>query len=563
LTEGGRLEGRLRSEEPAGTEPPSQGDWELVWQGLDLQRLRPWLPEGMIAEGMFSGQGRGTWAPEGVLTAEGDASIAGGLLEARAGDTVVSMPLEEAQFSWDWRDDHLEAWISLILQERGRLAGNARLPIPARLPLAVNQEGRLAGHVEGIVREKGMVAMLFPGMVQETRGRLQANIGLSGTWRQPAFDGRVRLSDAGAYVPAAGIELKEISLDAELQKDRVELTAFSVKSGPGEIKATGTITLQQWRMAEYRLALEGRRFELIRLPELQALVNPRLEFRGTPALVTVTGTVEVPESLLREIEREAVLEPSEDVVIIGEEKPPEREAPMTVVADIELILGDHVLVKMAGLDARLTGKLNLKANGVENIATHGRISVAEGDYRAYGARLRIERGNLLFSGPPELPTLDILALRTVGEVRAGVRVTGTPRAPVLELYSDPAMSDTDRLAYIVLGRPFARDGGEANLLMTAAGALLSRGESVVLQDRLQRQLGLDVLGFEAGEDDIGEAVLTVGKYLNPDLYVSIGQSLFSETTEFRVRYTIGRRWQIESKTGTESGIDLFYKLEFR
>jgi translocation and assembly module TamB len=125
------------------------------------------------------------------------------------------------------------------------------------------------------------------------------------------------------------------------------------------------------------------------------------------------------------------------------------------------------------------------------------------------------------------------------------------------------MSDSDRLAYIVLGHPFARDGGEASLLMSAAGALLSRGESASLQDRLKRQLGLDVLGFETGEGDIGESVLTVGKYLHPDLYVSIGQSLFSETTEFRVRYKLGERWEVESKTGTESGVDLYYKIEFR
>jgi translocation and assembly module TamB len=357
--------------------------------------------------------------------------------------------------------------------------------------------------------------------------------------------------------------LKEIDIEAELQKDRVELVAFSVKSGPGQIKGTGTIFLQQWRIAEYRATLEGQRFELIHLPELQALVNPRLSLEGSPKRISVAGTVEVPEFLLREPEREALLGPSEDVVIVGEEAPPEKAAPMAVEADIDLVLGDHVLIKMAGLDARLTGKMKVKVAGVENISATGRISVAEGAYRAYGAKLDIERGNLLFSGPVDQPTLDILALRTIGEVKAGVRVTGTPRSPVVVLYSDPAMSDTDRLAFIVLGHRVAGDGGEANLLMTAAGALLSQGESAVLQDQLKRQLGVDVLGFESGDGDVGESMLTVGKYLNPNLFISIGRSLFTETTEFRMRYSLGKHWEVESKTGTESGVDLFYKIEFR
>ena len=563
LVEGLRLEGQVRSGEPAGIALPSRGEWELAWNSMDLQHLRPWLPEGIITQGQVSGQGRGTWAPDGALIAVGSAAISRGLLEAPFGDALVSFPLQEAEISWDWRESRLEGQTSLVLKDRGRLAGNFLLPVPARLPLAVDPEGTLSGHLEGNVQEQGLVASLFPGMVQETRGRLSLNLDLSGTWRQPEFAGQLKLSDAGAFVPAAGIELKEIVLEAELQKDRVELVAFSVKSGPGQIKGTGTIFLQQWRIAEYRATLEGQRFALIHLPELQALVNPRLSLEGSPKRISVEGTVEVPEFLLRESDKEALLSPSEDVVIVGEEAPPEKAAPMAVEADIDLVLGDHVLIKMAGLDARLTGKMKVKVAGVENISGTGRISVAEGAYRAYGAKLDIERGNLLFNGPVAQPTLDILALRTIGEVKAGVRVTGTPQSPVVVLYSDPAMSDTDRLAFIVLGHRVAGDGGEANLLMTAAGALLSQGESAVLQDQLKRQLGVDVLGFESGDGDVGESMLTVGKYLNPNLFISIGRSLFTETTEFRMRYSLGKNWEVESKTGTESGVDLFYKIEFR
>jgi translocation and assembly module TamB len=322
------------------------------------------------------------------------------------------------------------------------------------------------------------------------------------------------------------------------------------------------VHLHQWRIADYRATLEGDRFQLIHLPELQALISPQLELQGTSERLVVEGTVRIPELLIRKIERENVLRPSEDVVIVGEKAPPKKAAPMEIKADINVIFGDHVLVKMAGLDARLEGKLNLKMAGIDDIKAYGRISVAEGDYRAYGAKLQIDRGNVLFNGPVEQPTLDILALRTVGDVKAGVRVTGSPPSPTVQLYSDPAMSDTDRLGYIVLGHPFAQNGGEANLMMAAAGALLGQGESVVLQDRLKRQLGLDVLGFEAGEGDVSESMLTIGKYLNPDLYVSLGQSLFSETTEFQVRYNLGKHWQLQSTAGTESGVDLFYKIEF-
>jgi translocation and assembly module TamB len=201
------------------------------------------------------------------------------------------------------------------------------------------------------------------------------------------------------------------------------------------------------------------------------------------------------------------------------------------------------------------------------LTAHGRISVAEGQYAAYGTRLDITRGNLLFNGPLDQPTLDIVALRTVGKVKAGVQVSGTPRVPVVKLTSDPAMSDSDRLAYIVLGRASARNAGEADLLMTAGGLLLSQGESVALRDQIKRQLGIDVLGFETGtatgQDEFTGSMLTIGKYLSPSLYVSIGQSLFANTQEFRLRYSLGKHWELESTTGEESGVDLFYKIEFQ
>jgi translocation and assembly module TamB len=161
------------------------------------------------------------------------------------------------------------------------------------------------------------------------------------------------------------------------------------------------------------------------------------------------------------------------------------------------------------------------------------------------------------------PTLDILALREIGEVKAGVQVTGTPRSPEVKLYSEPPMADTDILAYVVLGHPLGGDSGQAGLLMVAAGALLSKGESAVLQDRVKRRLGLDVLEIQPGEEDVGATVITVGKYLSPKLYVSLGHAFQTDTNEVRLRYSITDSWEVESNVGEESGADLYYKIEFQ
>jgi hypothetical protein len=101
------------------------------------------------------------------------------------------------------------------------------------------------------------------------------------------------------------------------------------------------------------------------------------------------------------------------------------------------------------------------------------VRVVDGSYMAYGAKLSVKRGRLKFNdGPVNNPALDILALRDVGTVRAGVKVTGTAEFPEVNLFSQPALPKKDILGYIFLGRPIRFEQREADLLALGAGTLL-------------------------------------------------------------------------------------------
>ena len=100
-------------------------------------------------------------------------------------------------------------------------------------------------------------------------------------------------------------------------------------------------------------------------------------------------------------------------------------------------------------------------------------------------------------------------------------------------------------------------------MLQAAGLLLSQGESVVLQEKIKRTFGVDVLDIQAGGRDLNRSLLTVGKYLTPKLFISYGQSLFGEGGLFRLRYSLTRHWEIETQTGEEMGGDIYYKIDFK
>ena len=103
----------------------------------------------------------------------------------------------------------------------------------------------------------------------------------------------------------------------------------------------------------------------------------------------------------------------------------------------------------------------------------GTIRVVEGRYRAYGQRLDIENGRFLFTGGPVTnPGLDLRAVRRSNTVLTGIIVKGRLEHPRLELFSVPAMGQTDILSYLLLGRPLESTTGDEGAMMAKAALAL-------------------------------------------------------------------------------------------
>ncbi len=161
-----------------------------------------------------------------------------------------------------------------------------------------------------------------------------------------------------------------------------------------------------------------------------------------------------------------------------------------------------------------------------------------------------------FSGPSANPAIDITAIRPNIAVRAGVKVTGSANRPLVTLFSEPDMSDAEKLSWVVMGRSAATNGAETAFLQQAALALLSGGNT---GGNFAGQLGLDELGFKGPSDDGTEgAAVTVGKRLSKDLYVAYEQSLSGAMGTLYIFYDLSRRLTLRGQTGVQTAVDLIY-----
>ena len=234
-----------------------------------------------------------------------------------------------------------------------------------------------------------------------------------------------------------------------------------------------------------------------------------------------------------------------------------------IAADIQIgiDLGNNFRVRGHGLDTYLNGQLTI--TGGPSIGDlprlTGTVHTDRGSFRAYGQDLQIETGRILFTGAAANPTLDITAFRSNLDIRVGVRIYGTAQQPTVQLFSDPAMPDAERLSWLVLGRS-SYSAADAALLQQAAMALLG-GDSRGITGQLADALGLDNINFKGG-DTLGNSSVTLGKRFSKNFYVSYEKGLDATVGTLYFFLDLCRKLKLRAQTGQNSALDLIYTVSY-
>ncbi|MNQ69957.1 Translocation and assembly module TamB [compost metagenome] len=276
-------------------------------------------------------------------------------------------------------------------------------------------------------------------------------------------------------------------------------------------------------------------------------VEPDLRIGLAGERLAVTGKVLVPRGRIkiRELPPQAV-KVSPDARVVGEQDAGQQ--PLQIAMDVDVEVGqDRLQFSGFGLTADLQGHLKVG----DNLTGRGELVLKNGRYRAYGQRLDLRRARLMFAGPLEQPYLDVEAVRTVGDVTAGLRLNGRADEPTTEVFSNPAMSQEQALSYLILGRPL-NSGGDGNAVGQAALAMGLSGSAPVASELAQR------LGLKDLQLDDGGATGQITERLS----IRYGLGVLEPTSVVALRYELTKRLYLEAASGLASSLDLFYKQDF-
>ena len=413
----------------------------------------------------------------------------------------------------------------------------------------------LSGKLDAKLNSLGFVELLTTN-VANTKGRVEAHYTFAGTTAAPQLGGALSVKEFATEVPAAGLKLHDGEISVRAADSEHFALEGTLKSGDGTLTLSGSGGIGA--TAPAKASIKGDNFLAADIPAANVVISPDISIERSSDNIRVGGSVTIPKANvdLGKLPGGGVNKVSPDVVVIDAEQPEPGKA-LPVIVAVTVKLGDDVKLAGFGLDGTIGGQLAVDQRAGRLATGTGTLNVG-GTYRAYGQDLKIENGRLLFAGTSlDNPGLDIRAVRTIagssGEefgdvVKAGLQVRGTALVPVLTVFSQPAMEQSESLSYLITGKPLSGlKSGEGDMLGSAARALGS-----ATGDLLAKGIGART-GLEAGVSDnaaLGGAAFTVGKYLSPKLYLSYGVGLFTPGEVVSLKYLFNTRWNFEAQNAT-------------
>lgn len=532
-------------------------------RGLPLRWVKPWLPDDFNL----------------VNDARAAAQLQLKSLAPLSAQATVQIP--ETQWRWHTATATETAAINAIhfdaalAEQRAQFSTSAQFSIGKDAPtlgriatqLNVNDPRNkrdLDGRIDIEQLELAGFAWLVQGL-DAISGQVNGSIGIGGTAKAPQLRGQLLLKNGSATWAPLGAPFRTVNADVTFADNSAKLGGwFALGQGGGDIDGTLNWegTGENWKL---RLGLIAGGVSAMPLPNSTVVFSPHAELIAVPNEMHINGYVDIAsaEIQLKQLPPETI-DVSQDTEIVGQQI---AQDAWKIWAELGLNLGDQFHLSGFGADVNLSGRLQLSKAPNDILHMTGDVKVPRGRYRAYGQRLTVRKGSVIFYGPLENPDLSLEAVRDmppgVTDV-VGLRVIGSLKTPEAILFSEPSMPDSDIAYYLLTGRkPIA--GAAATSGYSASGALLSLGMagSEGKAGQLAQKFGITDLQLGTSENATGNSEAEVSGQLGKDLYVRYGRGLGQRSNSISFQYRLTPKLMIETISGIDDALDLLYSFEVK
>lgn len=509
-------------------------DADAVLRNLDVATFNGLFPPDIGVDVSVDGQATVKIDKTGALSVSAKAGFAQGVLRYLDSGVPVQSPLGESVLTANFIDNKLISTVDIDMKKLGFFALDLDVAglgleadVKADVGTAVDadvktgaepdtdrQAATIDGRLRSEVKDLALIGMFLPDL-DSISGVFDSNLVFSGALDSPRITGSANLDELSFGVPSLALDINEGSMQLSGNGRGGLLLRGLVRSGEGRLDLEGGYSAATGAL---EMDVQGERFRVSNTSRQLVDVSPDMNIRFADQRLTIKGDLFIPTALIKTGGGNSVVVESPDVVIVDSSDVRPEKNQNDIDLNVQVSLGDDIRVDAGQFDGALSGGVTVNKRPGQVVTGSGIVEVVSGDFLVYGQTLTMERGRILFSGGPiDNPALDLDVAREITEydVKAGVRVSGSAQAPILELNADPPQTDANTLSYILLGKPVSALG----------------------------------------------ASYTLGRYITPDLYVSYGFDLFDRRETFTLRYQLSNRLALIGTQSETSGADLIYTLE--
>ena len=434
--------------------------------------------------------------------------------------------------------------------------------------------------------------------LKNPKGRLSLSINTHGPLKHLQHKGQLTLNEGQIEVPFLGLHFNNINFTLNANNQHI--------TGQGSI-ATQNKTLSlhaqgQWSPTPTaQVLITGTDFPIANTHQYQIQASPKLTLHYQRGAINLQGNILIPQAKINIPSFSNSISLPTDVVF-KEKQQATPPSPLNTEMNIQVSMGDQVELNAKGLHALLSGTVQINQRLQSTINATGELNVVTGDYKAYGQKLNIDQGELLFTGGSiDNPGINLRASKSIdtsmndqsnmeqlfnfnnpsnpsfqqgarfsNNMRVGVEVTGRLTQPKIQLFSIPAiLSQADILSMLILGKPASQANQAGGQLLLAALSSMNWGEaakSTQLIEQLKQNLGLDVslqsnsnynLLTNTVSDNTGVVVSkTLSKRISLSYNVGLSQN---DSNLLTLKYLLNKFFSIQISSSTNSsGMDVLY-----
>ncbi len=309
---------------------------------------------------------------------------------------------------------------------------------------------------------------------------------------------------------------------------RFAMQSLRGRMGGGPVEGNGQLRLEDGRLQGLVINLQGRDLRLYPMDRAACLVTPNLTLRYENGQLLLSGSLAFASiDWHREID--------ERIVFSTRSQLSTAESRILEALRLDIAM-DGENVRMHNSLGRIHGRLKLRLSGTATFPIlSGVCEGSQGEIHFSDRSFNLLKAKLVFNNPALIdPLIHIESEAFIQSYRIRFDIRGSASRAKPELSSSPPLPTPDILALVSLGEVFQRSGSLEISSRESGAALVTTKLTEEIKNRANKLLGIDVLRIDpvfSGQSTLDTSRLTIGKSISKDLVVVYSTTLSTSRQE--------------------------------